>query len=100
MLVEYRLELAGDGCLLDISGYQSDSHIRCALEASDKTAVVRFRSYGNGDVKNRYGVQIYEVGEPLFTLRLFTDPKGLITEWGGLVPDSVEGKVGIYFARQ
>lgn len=99
MLVEYRLELAGDRCLLDITGYQSDSHIRCALDASDATAVVRFRSYGTGDVKNIYGVQVYQVGEPLFVLRRSAD-SGLVTEWDGLVPDSVEEKTGNYFARQ
>lgn len=101
MLVEYRLELAGDKCTLNVTGYQSDSHIRCTLDASDGKAVIRFQSYDNGDVKNRYGVQVYQVGESLFTLR--GSPTGLqgpITEWGGLVPDSVEEKSGNYFARQ
>ncbi|MGL6159441.1 DUF5991 domain-containing protein [Microbulbifer sp.] len=101
MLVEYRLEVAGDRCLLNITGYQSDSRIRCTLEASDGKAVVRFRSYDNGDVKNIYGVQVYQVNEPLFTLRSPSEnSEELVTEWGGLVPDSVKDKSGNYFARQ
>ncbi|WP_156481477.1 DUF5991 domain-containing protein [Microbulbifer thermotolerans] len=100
MLVEYRLELGADRCLLAISGYQSDSRIRCTLDAGAESAIVRFRSYGNGEVKNIYGVQVYQVDEPLFTLRHARDTGALITEWGALAPDSVEEKTGNYFVRQ
>lgn len=101
MLVEYRLELDGDRCLLQIAGYQSDTRILCDLDAVDDTAAIRFRSYGNGEVKNIYGVQVYQVGELLFVLRRpSAGSEALVTEWGGLVPDSVEETSGNYFARQ
>lgn len=101
MLVEYRLELEGERCRLQIAGYQSDSRIRCTLEAADDRAVIRFRSYGNGEVKNLYGVQVYQVGEPLFTLRRpSAGSETLVTEWGGLMPDSIEEKSGSYFTVQ
>lgn len=97
--VEYRLELTGDSCRLEITGYMSDTRILCTLEPASAHAEVRFRSYDNGAVKNIYGVQVYQVDEGLFTLLL---PAGgeLVTEWGGLVPDSAGEKSGSYFARQ
>lgn len=100
MLVQYRLELGADRCLLDISGYQSDTHIHCALDTDDNAAVIRFRSYDNGEVKNIYGVQVYQVGEPLFRLRSSANSGELVTEWQSLSPDSIEEKTGNYFTRQ
>lgn len=101
MLVEYRLELDGGHCLLQIAGYQSDTRIRCTLESAKDRAVVSFHSYGSGEVENQYGVQVYRVGEPLFTLRRPADDSAtLVTEWGSLVPDSIEEKSGNYFAAQ
>ncbi|MCW8124991.1 DUF5991 domain-containing protein [Microbulbifer halophilus] len=101
MLVEYRLELDGERCRLQITGYQSDTRIRCSLRAAGNGAEIRFRSYGNGEVENVYGVQVYQVGERLFTLhRASTGSKALVTEWGGLVPDSIGEQSGNYFTRQ
>lgn len=98
MLVEYRLELDGGRCRLQITGYQSDSDIHCSLEAAGDGAEVRFRSYGNGEVKNIYGVQVYQVDETLFRLRRRSaGAEALLTDWVGLVPDSVEEKSGRYF---
>ncbi|WP_284500124.1 DUF5991 domain-containing protein [Microbulbifer litoralis] len=66
--------------------------------AAGDGAEVRFRSYGNGEVKNIYGVQVYRVDETLFRLRRRSaGAEALLTDWVGLVPDSVEEKSGRYF---
>ncbi len=99
--MEYQLKLNSDHCEVAISGYQADTLIRCVSERSDETAVIRFYSYSNGEVKNIYGVEVYKVGEPLFTLRQSeSTPKALLTEWGALMPDGIENRVGSYFVKQ
>ncbi|WP_346839064.1 DUF5991 domain-containing protein [Microbulbifer sp. SAOS-129_SWC] len=101
MLVEYRLELGADLCRLTVSGYQVNDTILCTLAVDGGTAVVRFRSYSNGKTTNLYGIQVYQVGEPLFTLRRAgTGEATLVTEWNSLQPDAVERKQGTFFARQ
>lgn len=86
-----------DGCVLRVRGFQSDETIRCRTRRDGPGLAVAFDRYGDGSTVNRYGVAVYKIGQPLFTL---VKGSRLGTRWQGLKPDG-EGvaESGPYFAR-
>ncbi|WP_255898003.1 DUF5991 domain-containing protein [Vibrio campbellii] len=65
---EYQLSIDDESCTLGILGFQTEENIKCATSRQDHTIDILFTSYSNGRVTNRYGVQLYQVGEPLLRL--------------------------------
>lgn len=93
MVVEYTLtiNMPGDspGAVLVMQGYQTDETILCDVAYTKSDASFSFKSYDNGQIKNKYGVELYRPGQMLFTLA-WVNLKGserLITHWKGLKPE-------------
>ncbi|HDM8234634.1 TPA: hypothetical protein P0E28_004090 [Vibrio campbellii] len=84
--VEYQLSIDDESCTLGILGFQTEENIKCATSSQDHTIDILFTSYSNGRVTNRYGVQLYQVGEPL--LRLIQREDSVVTEWKAIQPNS------------
>ena len=64
MVLQYAVHI-GDGCEIVVSGFQTHEQIICTLTPDTGSVTLRFKSYRSGDVKNRYGVQVYAPGQPL-----------------------------------
>lgn len=96
--VEHKLTIGPNGaCRLDAEGYQTDTHILCTATPANGTLQVKFLSYVGGGVKNQYGVQIYQIGAPLFLLtRAGTR---VTTRWQGYTLDKANMAPGVYFRR-
>lgn len=73
-----------NGCVLTLRGFQSDETLRCRTRREGTALAVAFDRYGDGATVNKYGVAVYEPGQPLFTL---VKGAGLTTRWQGLKPD-------------
>ena len=101
IVVTYRLEIpagAASQGTLRITGFQRDDTIRCDVSGMPPEATVRFRSYGDGQTANAFGVTVYQPNQILFSLR--TDgSNGLVTAWQGLKPDGARTESGRYFQK-
>jgi hypothetical protein len=85
ILVTWRLTLKDGSCVFHGEGFQTLETIVCATHASPEGLDVRFLRYPPPGSANRFGVEVYKPGAPLFTL---SRPKGrLMTRWTGFVPD-------------
>jgi hypothetical protein len=60
--------------------------------------LIRFRSYDDGKIVNRYGVAIYTPGDDLLRLRTTSDAAPL-TEWLKLRPDEQSTQPTVRFRR-
>ncbi|GEO97701.1 DUF5991 domain-containing protein [Methylobacterium haplocladii] len=77
---------ARGGCLLSVSGFQSDKRIVCHATGDARSVDVAFHGYEDGKIVNRYGVAVYKPGQTLLTLK--RDENGeLQTKWDGFRPD-------------
>ncbi|RKK04349.1 hypothetical protein EBE87_12510 [Pseudoroseomonas wenyumeiae] len=88
MAVTYNLRI-GNGpadCALDITGFQSDEHILCEVATNGENLWVRFRSYADGKLANKYGTAVYRPGQDLFRLRR-QGTAAPVTEWQALNPE-------------
>ncbi|MBE9605153.1 hypothetical protein IAI18_09770 [Acetobacteraceae bacterium H6797] len=101
IFVDYKLTV-GTGvtdCRIDITGYQSDEHIRCEVAADATHLWIRFHSYTNGKLVNQYGTAVYRPGQEL--LRLTRSGNGpLLTEWGALQPSEKDTGAAPRFSKQ
>lgn len=99
VIVTYELAITGTSCILSIVGYQVADEILCdAKETQNNTLDVLFKSYADGSLTSFYPVQLYQVGERLFSLS--GNGAGLETEWGSLIVDNPFSKKGEYFKKQ
>lgn len=95
--IDTRVTLNDSGCRIDAAGVQTEEHIRCNARMQGKSLVITFKSYADGGLKNRYGVQRYKQGQPLLT---FTrTPQGLVTAWQGYTMSDARSKTGKYFMK-
>ncbi|MDO9488061.1 MAG: DUF5991 domain-containing protein [Sphingomonadaceae bacterium] len=74
--VTHQLSLTAGDCRLKAQGVQTDEDIRCTAQPRGSGLELRFKSYGDGKLTNKYGTKIYEVGAPLLTL---SRPGGKLT---------------------
>lgn len=96
--VEHRLIVGANGCRLTAKGYQTDSEIRCKATPSAGRLDVSFLSFGDGKVENKYGVKLYSVGQPLFSIA--RKGAALTTTWQGYSKALVAPRpAGAYFKK-
>ena len=86
IVVTYDLTLGPRACQLTAHGFQTNEEIRCEAVNTNGATTVRFVSYSDGKVVNRYGVAIYKPGQELLRLRAGTGGV-LLTELLALKPD-------------
>lgn len=98
MVVEYRLQLGADACRITAQGFQTDEVIRCqAVSRAGNLIDINFVSYGDGGVANLHGVQLYRLGERLFSL---SDRRGAVwTGWGAYSPFENRRPLARHFRR-
>ena len=85
ILVTWRLTLKDAACEFHGEGFQTMETFSCTTVASPKALEVRFLRYPPPSAGNRFGVEVYKPGAPLFTLS--KDKGRLLTTWTGFVPD-------------
>lgn len=99
LIVNYELTITDSRCALSVIGYQVADELLCDAKKDQKGKLnVLFKSYADGSLSGFYPVQLYQVGELLFSLS--EDSSGLITEWGSLIVDNPYAKKGEYFKKQ
>jgi hypothetical protein len=86
IVITYDLTLGPRSCQLTAQGFQTHEEIRCEVANTDGATIVRFLSYSDGKVVNRYGVAIYKPGQELLRLRAGSGGV-LLTELLALKPD-------------
>lgn len=86
IVVTYDLTIGPRSCQLTARGFQTNEEIRCEVANTNSATIVRFASYSDGKVVNRYGVAIYKPGQELLRLRAGTGGV-LLTELLALKPD-------------
>ncbi len=96
--VSYRLTLAPGMCRFTAQGYQTDDTILCTAAPHANATDIRFKSYGDGKLTDKYGNPEYAVGDHLFMLE--HDGARLLTTWKGYpLPDDKPHPKGVYFKR-
>ena len=96
IFVDHRLTVGPKGCRFTANGYQTNTTIRCAAKATGDRLDVTFVSFGDGSVKNQFGVQLYKPGQTMFSLR--RQGGRLTTTWQGYTPQMEQNeKPGAYF---
>lgn len=55
-------------CQLNAEGYQTYDRIVCTTAMDKNQLTLRFKSYADGSTVNPMGVEVYKVGETLFSL--------------------------------
>lgn len=97
LFVNHRVQIGPKSCRIDAEGYQTDEHLLCTAIPRGDAIELRFRSYADGSVVNRYGVKLYKVGQPLFTLS-HKDGQ-LMTTWQGYIGKPDPALPGSYFIK-
>jgi len=96
IVATYTLTLDRSTCHFQAEGFQTDEDIVCTTLPSGDTLDVRFKSYGNGQLEDKYGNAVYHVGDSLFILS--NQGSKLITHWTGYpLPDDRPHSPGVYF---
>ena len=96
MTVYYSLTVNKQGgppdAILIGEGYQTNDTIYCNCTVRNDSAFFFFRTYGDGTMKNIYGVAEYRPDQWLFTLvrRTHKGAKQLLTIWGAFNSDDKE----------
>lgn len=85
ILVTWRLTLKDGACAVHGEGFQTLETLSCSAHASPSGLEVRFLRYPPPSTGNRFGVEVYKPGAPLFTLS--RSGGRLLNRWSGLVPD-------------
>jgi len=98
VIVEYDWELGDKKCLITIAGYQMAETIKCETKTTNQGIGIYFVSYGDGALKNIYGVEQYKPGEMLFQVE--ENANGIITRWGSLWPGKPIEKSGVCFTKE
>lgn len=95
-VVTYTLELTVATCKLTAQGYQTDEIVLCSTKPITDGIDVAFKSYGDGELTDKYGNAVYSVGDPLFSLQRVEGK--IVTRWKGYpLPDDQPHPVGVYF---
>lgn len=95
--VTHQLSLTAGDCRLRAQGLQTDEEIRCTAQPRGSGLELRFRSFGDGRLTNKYGTKVYEVGAPLLTL---SRPGGKLTTRFQAYRVSLKTKAaGAYFRK-
>ncbi|HWV15333.1 MAG TPA: DUF5991 domain-containing protein [Cellvibrio sp.] len=95
-VVAYTLVVGAGTCKISIEGFQVSESIICKAADAGSNLDVKFQSYDNGSVANKYGVVVYKENSSLLRLER---GKELITTWGELLPDESLAKTGKYFKK-
>lgn len=85
ILVTWRLTLKNGACEFHGEGFQTLETMQCSTHATPQGLEVRFLRYPPPAKANRFGVQVYKPGAPLFTLSRLEGR--VLTRWTGFVPD-------------
>lgn len=85
ILVTWRLTLKGEACEFHGEGFQTLETFQCTAHATPQGLEVRFLRYPPPATGNRFGVEVYKPGAPLFTLSRMQGR--VLTRWTGFVPD-------------
>lgn len=85
ILVTWRLTLRDGACEVHGEGFQTLETFQCSAHASPRGLDIRFLRYPPPAKGDRFGVETYKPGAPLFTLSR-TDGR-LLTRWTGFAPD-------------
>lgn len=83
--VTWRLTLKGEACEFHGEGFQTLETFQCTAHATPQGLEVRFLRYPPPATGNRFGVEVYKPGAPLFTLSRMQGR--VLTRWTGFVPD-------------
>ncbi|MFV0923693.1 DUF5991 domain-containing protein [Sphingomonas parapaucimobilis] len=95
MVDTHTLTLDRSKCRFHAEGFQTDEDIVCTPRPSGNTLDVRFKSYGNGQINDKYGNAVHNVGDFLFTLS--KQGSKLITHWTGYpLPDDRPHRPGLF----
>ena len=99
MMLTYDLRVGSQqSCRLDITGFQTDEHILCEIGANADNLWIRFRSYADGKLVNRYNVARFKPGQDLFRLRR-NGGNPPLTEWQSMSPEAGRTSPAIRFKR-
>lgn len=98
ILVTWRLTLTPDGCELHGEGFQTLETLACSAHPTAAGLEVRFLRYPPPGDGNRFGVQVYKPGQPLFVLS--RSGRRLLTRWTGFTPDEGATRVPAPFFRK
>lgn len=93
MSVEYTLRISHgkkDSCALTAIGYQSNEHIICSIDGNGQQIEVKFISYTNGKIVNKYDVAQYKPNQILFELK--RSGTGLVTTWRAFATNMEQGQ--------
>ncbi len=94
--IEHRLIVGPSSCRIVAEGFQTDTNIRCKAAPNGNKLEVRFASFADGRLENRYGNRQYAVDQPLFSIA--RGPGGLVTTWEAYKPDTATPS-GVYFKK-
>lgn len=98
ILVTWRLTLKDGTCAFHGEGYQTLETFQCSTHETPSGLEVRFLRYPPPAKGNRFGVEVYKPGAPLFTL---SKRQGrLLTRWSGFVPDEGVGRTPAPYLRK
>lgn len=98
ILVTWRLTLKNGDCQFHGEGFQTLETFQCSAHASPAGLEVRFLRYPPPAAGDRFGVQAYKPGAPLFTLS--KSGGKLLTRWTGFVPDEGAPRTPAPFFRK
>lgn len=98
ILVTWRLTLKNGACEFHGEGFQTLEAFQCSAHATPSGLEVRFLRYPPPARANRFGVEVYKPGAPLFTLSRLEGR--VLTRWTGFVPDEgVARSPAPYFSK-
>jgi hypothetical protein len=98
ILVTWRLTLKNGACEFHGEGFQTLETFQCSAHATPSGLEVRFLRYPPPAKANRFGVEVYKPGAPLFTLSRLEGR--VLTRWTGFVPDEgVARSPAPYFSK-
>ena len=98
ILVTWRLTLKDGACTFHGEGFQTLETFSCSAQAAPDALTVRFLRYPPPAKGNRFGVETYKPGAPLFTLSRSNGR--LLTRWTGFVPDEGATRTPAPFFRK
>jgi hypothetical protein len=84
-------------CELELSGFQRYETLLCTAAINKNQMTIQFKSYEDGRIVNKSDVEVYKVGETLFSLEKYsaTNEKKqnrYIPRWGAYTPFGIKRK--------
>ena len=96
-LIEYELKVRGGVCELAANGFQTAESINCAASVDGEKMTINYIFYADGSTKNVYGVAVYKISEPLFSIE--NKSGEMATHWQSLWPGEPISKVDSCFKK-